>query len=117
MELGGMAFSNRQAALDWIHSEFRFDPATEGVESPDRGRAAAPGGAVPVSQVFDDGRLAQWALGDPDNSLMRQLAHAASTLDALMRCSAGGGGVAGPGTRQAVTQVLCILDELSAPRV
>eukprot|EP00892_Ulva_mutabilis_P010118 jgi/Ulvmu1/7479/UM037_0022.1 len=106
------AFTNRQQALDWIYSQFQFAPSV-----PDSGTAVPlVGGAVPVSSVFTDGGLAQWALADPDSSLMKQLARSASALDALYHSSAGGGAPAGT-PQQAVARVLGILEDIAQPRV
>lgn len=115
-ELGGAVLHSRQQALDWIHSRFRFVRAP--AEAPPHGAGAPPGAAVEVSRVFRDGGLAQWALSDPDGSLLKELSRSASQLDELRGGSMCAAGAAGPsGGAAAAAHVLHILDDLSAPRV
>lgn len=109
--LGGDMFPNRQAALDWIHANFRFQPGKPAASVPQSG------GAVAVSSVFNDGQLAQWALSDPDTSLMKQLTHSASLLDKLRSRSVSAFGITEVSRDRAVAHVVQLLDELAAPRV
>lgn len=116
-ELGGNVFPNRQEALDWIYANFQFVPGEHAAGVPQQGPVPQLGGAVAVSRVFDDGHLAQWALSDPDSSLMKQLAHSASLLDELRSCSATASAVEEASTDRAVAHVVHLLHELAAPRV